>query len=169
MNTNSAKKQSGVSLIEVLVAVVLISIGFLAVAKMQVAGMRHSQSAYFSSQATMMLKDITDRMRSNRVGVDNGYYDTVVTNTTATVPACVASNTPCSPQEMATKDIAEWSAYLHPPAGMNNFTAALPTAPNIKTEGSVTKNIDVYDIRVQWGEKIDGEFETQTLSVQFVP
>lgn len=164
-----AQQQQGVGLIEVLIAIVLISIGFLAVAKMQVEGMRYSQSAYFNAQATMMIKDITDRMRSNREGVQAGLYNAVETNTNTTVPTCVASAIACTPIELAQKDIAEWSANLHAPQGAVNFVPLLPSGDSVNAVGKVTVNGSVYDIAVQWAEKIDGNFETKTLTAQFVP
>jgi len=70
-----SQKQKGVGLLEILITVLLLSIGFLAAAKMQVQGMRFSQSAYIEAQAYFMISDMMDRMRSNAKGVRAKHYD----------------------------------------------------------------------------------------------
>lgn len=169
MHLNPKTIQSGVGLIEILVAVIIISIGFLAVAKMQVEGMRYSQNAYFNAQASLMLKDITDRMRSNRAGVAAGNYNSVSTQANLVLPACVSAKLPCSTSELAEKDIAEWSAYLHAPQGATKYTPLLPSSDSIAAVGTITPNLGLYNISVSWSEKVDATFETQTLTVQFKP
>jgi len=166
LKTALYRVQAGVGLIEVMVALLVLSIGFLAVAQMQVQAMRFSQSAYFRSQANMMLKDMSDRMRSNRAGVNAGHYDSATTASDKVMPTCIADDLPCSPADLANKDLFEWSANLHPPASVVNGIAVLPGA---SAEGSITLNGDVYDIKVQWSESLDGTDTTQELVVQFMP
>ena len=52
--TKPLEHQSGVGLLEVLIALIILSFGFLATARMQVEGMRYSQGAYNLSQAKFM-------------------------------------------------------------------------------------------------------------------
>ena len=168
MSANGSRRRSrqdGVGLIEVLIAVLVLSVGFLAAAQMQVKAMRYSQSAYFRSQANMMLKDIVDRMRSNRAGVLAGHYDNATITNDRTMPACVGDDLPCSPADLAAKDLYEWSANLYPPSAAVNAAPLLPGSAG----GSITPNSGVYDIAVQWVERIDGTDTTQTLTVQFMP
>jgi len=61
--------QRGVSLVEVLVAVVVLSIGLLGLAGLQASGMRVGQSSIHRSQAAQLAYDILDRMRANRAAV----------------------------------------------------------------------------------------------------
>ncbi|MBX2883503.1 MAG: type IV pilus modification protein PilV [Granulosicoccus sp.] len=160
------KRQSGVGMIEVLVAVLVMSIGFLAVAQMQIRGMRYNQSTYLRSQAAMMLKDMTDRMRSNRVGVKNGSYNAMTTANDKALPDCVTNAIPCTPAELAAKDIYEWSMNIHPPAAQTN---AIPTFPAANAVGKVTQSAGVYDVSIEWTEIIDGTSENQSMTVQFMP
>jgi len=169
LHRHSSRSQKGVGIIEVLIAVIIISLGFLASAQMQVQGMRFNQSAYLKSQANMMLKDISDRMRGNRTGVLNGNYTSKTTANTYTMPACVTNNLACSPADLAQRDLTDWSANLHAPTGVSNFVPLLPgTATNV-AQGSITKDGDVYDISVQWNERINGTDTLQSLSIQFMP
>ena len=58
-------RMSGVSLIEVLVTVVVLSIGLLGLAGMQATGSKFNHSAYLRSQAVNLAYDMADRMRAN--------------------------------------------------------------------------------------------------------
>jgi len=67
-------RQRGMTLVEVLVTVVLISVGLLGVAALQLTSLRANQEAYASSQASVLAADILDRMRANQQGVRTGQY-----------------------------------------------------------------------------------------------
>ena len=58
-------RQSGASLIEVLVAVVLLSFGVVGLAGLQFNGTKFNHSAYLRSQATSLAYDLADRARAN--------------------------------------------------------------------------------------------------------
>src|ERR1700750_1982034 len=67
-------QQRGMTLIEVLVTLVLISVGLLGVAALQLTSLRSNQEAFVRSQASALAGDILDRMRSNQAGTLNGDY-----------------------------------------------------------------------------------------------
>lgn len=69
------KFMSGLSLIEILVTVVVLSIGLLGIAGMQAFGMRYSNDSYVRSQATMIANELIERMHANPEGVNNGDYE----------------------------------------------------------------------------------------------
>jgi len=65
----------GMTLIEVLVALLVLAIGLLGLAGLQLTGLKANHSAYLRSQATLLAQDITERMRVNRSAALNGSYD----------------------------------------------------------------------------------------------
>lgn len=67
--------QRGMTLIEVLVALLVLAIGLLGVAALQAIGLKTGRSAYERSQATMLAYDLADRMRARRADALNGDYD----------------------------------------------------------------------------------------------
>ncbi|QJQ94283.1 MULTISPECIES: type IV pilus modification protein PilV [Halomonadaceae] len=67
--------QRGVTLIEVLVAVLILSLGLLGVAAMQTKSLSMNHSAYMRSQANSMAYDVIDRMRANRGAALSGAYN----------------------------------------------------------------------------------------------
>lgn len=58
--------QRGVTLLEVLVSIVVLSVGLLGYAGLQTVSMKNNTSAFQRSQATMLTYDIVDRMRANK-------------------------------------------------------------------------------------------------------
>ncbi len=98
--------QSGFTLIEILVTMLVMAIGFMGLAALQTSGLQQSQNTYFRTQADILARDIADRMRANRFGVLSGSYEFAG----AAVPAdqgCVASGADCTELEMATQDLRE--------------------------------------------------------------
>ena len=78
IDTRSAME--GFSLIEVLVALFVLSIGLLGLAALQTTGLRFSHQSYERTQATLQAYDIIDRMRTNKSGTGdtvNTTYDNV--------------------------------------------------------------------------------------------
>ena len=78
-------KLRGMTLIEILVAVVVLSIGLLGLAGLQLKGIQVNQGSTFRSQAAMLAEDIADRMRADRSNALNGLY-TVAGVSSATAP-----------------------------------------------------------------------------------
>jgi type IV pilus assembly protein PilV len=57
--------QRGFTLTEVLIAVLVLAVGLLGLAGLQLAGMKSNHSAYLRSQATIVAYDLLDRMRAD--------------------------------------------------------------------------------------------------------
>ncbi len=172
MNNTKKQKQSGVGLIEILISVVLLSVGFLAAAKMQVEGMRNSQSAYYQSQAYFLAADIIDRMRANLKGVREGHYDVGNISATAVSPGCDMSTSICTPAQIAQQDLYEWSSHVHvldqyAGAEVDDFTPALPGTV-VGTIRPVPDSAGVLQVSLSWTEVINNQDATETLTVNFV-
>lgn len=80
------QKQKGFTLLEVLVAMVVLSIGLLGLAGLMATSMRNNHSAYQRTQATWLAYDVLDRMRVNRtaaLAAANNYNIALGTATSA--------------------------------------------------------------------------------------
>jgi len=75
MSSKEAINEQGSSLIEVLVAVVIISVGLLSVAALQTMALKSNQGSYYRSQATFLAYDLADRIRAAPDSALNGDYD----------------------------------------------------------------------------------------------
>lgn len=128
MQSNPYPKQSyggqaqhGLSLVEVLVALLVLSIGLLGIAALQLTGLRENTSALRHSQATWIAYEMADRMRANRVGVETDAYDSVTT-VSATSASC-GSGASCSASNIATFDTFEWAQMVQQlPGGVGTVT-----------------------------------------------
>jgi type IV pilus assembly protein PilV len=77
------RPQRGFTLVEALVALVVLSIGLLGVAALQLSSLQSNSSAASRSQATLLAYEIVDRMRANQVAARNGEYDITFAQTPA--------------------------------------------------------------------------------------
>lgn len=75
---------SGFSLIEVLVAILVLSIGLLGLAALQATSLKSNDGAYLRTQATMLTYDLFDSMRANRSAALAGDYDIDLTDSAPT-------------------------------------------------------------------------------------
>ena len=98
------RHQSGSSLIEILVTLVILAIGILGVFALQTSSLKSNQNSYLRTQATILSYDIVERIRANREGVNNLDYNNP---TPATTASCLTT-TGCSATQMAANDISEW-------------------------------------------------------------
>ena len=63
----SFKRQNGVSLIEILVTILILGIGLLGVASLQVSSIASNQEGFYTSQATSIAEDFASRIRSAKM------------------------------------------------------------------------------------------------------
>lgn len=92
------KYQHGFTLLEVLIALLVLSIGLLGLAALQTTGLRSNQMATMRTLATEAAYDITDRMRANPTGVAADEYVIGLTDAPADTSATGTALT----------DLTEW-------------------------------------------------------------
>lgn len=72
---SSPSSQRGVGLIEVLIAVLVLSFGMLGLVGLQTWSLRNNQSALERGMATVQTHSIADAMRADRANAISGAYD----------------------------------------------------------------------------------------------
>ncbi len=131
--TSMHKSQSGVGLIEILIAVLVLSIGFLGIAALQAKSLSTNNSAMARSMATVASYSILDAMRADRANALAGSY-----NQTVTANACPAKGT------LAQIQLNQWCADL----GLAlSATAATTGIVNCTATGDCTVTIQFDDSR----------------------
>ncbi len=95
------QRQAGFSLLEVLIALVIMSVGMLGIAGLYVESMQAGRTSIFRHNAVTLASDVADRIRANPTGgVD---YQGAGGNNN-----CVLGNVDCNPAQMAANDIDLW-------------------------------------------------------------
>lgn len=128
------RSMTGFTLIEVLIALLVLSIGLLGLAALQNATLQFNQSAYLRSQATNLAYDMIDRMRANRQAALNNAYNGALASPAPACGAVVAGGA-----TVADLDVAAWR---------NALACSLPAGT-----GSVQVAADgVTTVSVQWDD-----------------
>ncbi len=105
--------QAGFTMLEVLVAILVIAIGLLGMAGLQIQSLRQGQSAYQRSVATQLAYDMGDRMRGNIAGVlANAYNRTGIGTDYSTPVANCTTTAGCVAADLAKNDAYEWQQLV---------------------------------------------------------
>lgn len=123
----------GFTLIEVLVALLVLSIGLLGLAALQITSLQFNTDSYARTQATLLAYDILDRMRANSAAVGTGKYDVSSSTASTKISAyntckastCACNTSACNSDNLATYDLGKWyekQSSLLPGAAANPAT-----------------------------------------------
>ena len=140
----------GISLVEVLVALLIFSIGMLGAAMLFVESLRNSRSALLRTQAVNLVSDMADRIRANaaaRAAYNSAGYGGAPAEQGCAPDGAPGSGRACDMAQLAQDDLARWQ---------NSVRALLPPVPDADVE-YFAGNPERYRIRVAWQEP--GELE----------
>ena len=122
--------QRGFSLLEVMIAVLILAIGLLGIAGLQVTAKRSNYEAVQRTTATMLIRDMIERMRANPTQLDT-YTNTGAGRTfspsagiTTANTVCFGSGVTCDAATIATYDLYEWENALAGVTEINTATNA---------------------------------------------
>lgn len=143
---NNKGKEKGIALIEVLVAVLVLAVGLLGMAAMQVQSSQMTNGAEQRTQAVLLTADMMDRIRANR-GNATDYNGISVDPATTT---CSTSYTPSGTATVSANDASAWA---------NLVVCLLPEGTGTVAVNGVTGAVTVT---VDWA-KTDEEGTAVTL------
>lgn len=139
-------RQSGVGLIEVLIAVLVFAVGVLGMITMQVEAKRSSYEATQRSIATSLARDILERMRSNPDGLDS--YVIGELGSTAVAAGTDCNATSCSTTQLAGRDLYEWNELLQ---GATEITlGAAKSGGLIDSRACITNTTGFVTVAIAW-------------------
>jgi type IV pilus assembly protein PilV len=129
----SRQVQNGFTLLEVMIAVLILGIGLLGLAHLQITSLKHNQSAEFRTQASVLASDMLDRMRANQSAAQNGNY-----------AIALNANPPNNTDTVADADIAAW---------LQQIVVVLPQGDGaINCNAFDPAEAFVCDVTVSWTE-----------------
>jgi type IV pilus assembly protein PilV len=145
---NLIKRVGGFTLVEVLVALIILSVGMLGIAGLYVHSMQAGRTSLFRHHAVTLAGDVADRIRANpRAAI--AYSQAGANNN------CVNGGVDCSPPQMAANDIDLWDQQ------------ATDTLPNGTVAVVFTAGVGglppTYQITVAWDEP--GENMTYIINI----
>jgi type IV pilus assembly protein PilV len=139
------KTSKGFTIIEVLVAMIILAIGVLGLGIMQITSLQNTQSGQMRSQASILAYDMIDSMRGNVASVTDLSYEIGVDEILPTAAVCYGAGANCTPQQMADSDIVRWKSNLAAaqPSGNGSVAIQVPAAVGIAM--TMTVNITWVD------------------------
>jgi type IV pilus assembly protein PilV len=143
-------RNRGFTMVEALVALVVLAIGLLGIAALYLDSLRAGRTAIYRTQAVNLAADIADRIRANRGAV------LAYTSAFADTPAAVATCEPteldvggaavgCGNAELASTDLSRWKAAIAQrlPEGQGQVEVVAPAVPGDPA---------FYSVTVRWTE-----------------
>lgn len=126
------RKQQGFGLIEALVSMLILTVGLVSVAMLQMNAIKRNQQAQFQAIVLAQAQNIIDRMNQNPTGLTNGAYDNV--SGIPANPNCTTAT--CTEAQIAQQDLYYW----------NTMNAQLLP----RGQGTIVKNGSTYTISIYW-------------------
>ena len=153
--------ERGFTLIEVMTAVVVFSIGLIGLGLLLTSAVRSNQVGFQHTQASFLAEAILDRMRSNIRGVWANNYNGTYSSATGTPSNQCTNATPCRTAELALRDAWAWGKMVGNmlPGGTGTVLCERTAGVPVPT-ASQLQSVPVYDgictITIAWTEKTEG-------------
>jgi type IV pilus assembly protein PilV len=144
----SRNKNSGATIVEILIAVLILSFGLLGMAALQTRALQGNQSSVARSQAIMLAYNIADAMRIDRVQAAVGQYN--ITN--------VAAGGVSADGSLAKNNLINWLNSARDNLG---GTSTDPVRGTINCNGQASCTISL-----SWNDDRQGGIGAQTITIQ---
>jgi type IV pilus assembly protein PilV len=168
-----ANNQSGFTLLEVLVALLIFSLGLIGLAGLLTVSVKTNQSAYLRTQATFIAQSMADRMHANSLGLWKTSYNLNSIASPAAPPAtpfdltnvCAGTGAPCDYDTLADRDLKAFQNQLitflpNPKVGV--ACTAPASTPSTADLESLPPYSNTCEIVLQWSEiPITGQDSTK--------
>jgi type IV pilus assembly protein PilV len=132
--SSNSRASRGFTLVETLVALVVLSIGLLGVAALQLTSLRSNHGSAMRSQATFLAYDIVDRMRANRDAAVAGDYD-------------IAYEDEGEAGTVAGEDLIDWKTNI-----ANTLPAVDIAGVTSPADGTISRDGDIFTITIRWAD-----------------
>lgn len=146
-------KNSGFSLLEILISLVIMSVGMMGLAGLKVVALKGGNEAYFRHEASLLMMDLADSMRANLEAVDAGDY-LAANAVTLTAPTICEGTTACSSTELAAYDKYRVALRLSKAVAGSTLTVNCP-AGDCSTASNPSGFRQQHTIKITWKARKD--------------
>jgi type IV pilus assembly protein PilV len=158
---NRLNRETGFSLLEVMVALLVLSIGLLGIAGLQTYSLQFNHQSYERTQATLLISSMSEKIMANAMAAKAGGYDGVTAGLKAAnysgyggcPAACANAN------ELATYDLFLWKSAIEDPQILAQGTGAIT-----RVIDGADANALIFDFTIQWVE--NGILMAQTMRIR---
>lgn len=148
--TRPMRRAGGFTMVEALVALVVLAIGLLGIAALYLDSLRAGRTAIYRTQAVNLASDIADRIRANRAA---GVAYVVDFGAVAQPTACNSEAAACTPAQVAADDVFLWKQRILGTVDAGGNPVALGPLPEGDGAIQVTAGTpNVYVITIRWTE-----------------
>ena len=105
MIKKSPTKNHGFSLLEILISLVILSVGMVGLAGLKIVAIKGENESHFRHEASLLMMELADRIRANPAGVDAGSYEAHDGISVTTAPSPLCDDGSCSASQLATFDM----------------------------------------------------------------
>ena len=162
-NKSRVGRSAGFTIVEVLVSIIIFSIGLIGVARLQVVAKQNNFDAVQRVAAASIAQDILSRMRSNHTVlntyVSNSGNTTIgrTSITTEPTPTCVTSGNACTENQLALHDLWDVEQALDGAAEQDSNGNSLGglTTPTMCITGPASGDSGVYTVAIAWRGKAE--------------
>ena len=169
-------RSRGASLLEVLIAALVIAIGLLAIGALQFKSLQSTSSAQYRAKATDLAWALADRMRANLPGADN-YITGVAADCSAPADICAMAPdaadatgvTSCTPAQMAAFDLYEIRCSDGVRTALPGGTLAVSCIDSNTADGDPCSDVSPFNIEITWeGTRSDEDNNREQFAEQLV-
>ena len=154
---NIHNRQSGTSLLEVVVAMVVFAVGIIGIASMLLTSMRNNDATLLRTQSTMLASEVYEMMLANLPAAEACNYGLSMNAELGLAVGhnCSGASADCTPAQVAAWDLAQWGARTQQmlakaDAAISVDTTTDPIAiqvslrykPLLETQGNTTETFD---------------------------
>lgn len=177
ISTRYDKTQTGFSLIEILISILILSIGLLGLGGLQLSSLKSANNAHFRTVASLSVTDLIDRMRSNPLGVQGNFYaaNLGIQDCVIRLSKVCESDIKCGGEELAQYDLYRINCGVS--AGMYQTGGVQYDLPQAALEigcaaSPCTTGIE-HTIQVSWNETDDDDegdqVQARSYELTFIP
>jgi len=167
-----SQPQSGFTLMEVLITVLILSVGLLGLAGLQFNALRSNQSAAQSTIAVLRVIDAADRLRGNLAGVEDGSYD-LLTGASED-PGCIQNG--CTSTQLAQYDNWSWNDQNENSLPDGEGVICLDSTPNDGDEaaahgcdGQLSDGLRILAAKVWWDDDHNPDTDKRRHTMAITP